>query len=125
MAENASQPKFIFSKKYRVQKKFEYKNILSLKNRFNGCCSIIYYRINPSLKNPRIGISASKKYGNAIKRNRFKRLAREAFRQNQKLLSKNIEFNIISKIISKKLSLKDLEQDILALTKFCSNNTIK
>ena len=32
---------------------------------------------------PRLGISVGKFYGNALKRNKFKRLVREAFRLNQ------------------------------------------
>ena len=31
----------------------------------------------------RLGVSVGKVYGNAVKRNRFKRLVREVFRQNQ------------------------------------------
>jgi len=40
-----------------------------------------------------LGISASKKFGNAIKRNKFKRLARESFRNHLNI--KALSFDIL------------------------------
>lgn len=47
--------------------------------------------------NNRIGITASKKVGNAVKRNRIKRIVREYFRHRKESLSGNRDINIIAK----------------------------
>ncbi len=52
---------------------------------------LIYYKKN-DLDHSRLGISASKKFGNAIKRNLFKRIIRETFRLNE---VKNSSFDIL------------------------------
>lgn len=46
------------------------------------------------LVEPRIGITASKKTGNAVTRNRIKRLVREFFRHN-KLMVAGMDLNVI------------------------------
>lgn len=45
----------------------------------------------------RIGITASKKVGNAIQRNRIKRIVREYFRHRKESLSGNRDINIIAR----------------------------
>lgn len=54
--------------------------------------SVLFYFKPNLLSNSRLGISASKKFGNAVKRNLFKRIVREEFRHSK---LKNLNFDIL------------------------------
>jgi ribonuclease P protein component len=63
----------------------------------------------------RFGITASKRYGNAPERNRFKRLVREAFRTARHLLPPNLEFNVAPRQKAKEAKMQDIQQELLYL----------
>jgi ribonuclease P protein component len=57
----------------------------------------------------RVGVSASRKTGNAVERNRAKRLLREVFRRNKYCLSPGIDLVVIARKGLKEQSYKTLE----------------
>ncbi|CAN5583901.1 hypothetical protein BH11PLA2_BH11PLA2_34890 [soil metagenome] len=71
-----------YPKSHRLRTTAEFKRVYDRK------CSasnerLIVYALNNELGHPRLGCSVSRKAGNAVVRNRIKRLFREAFRQLQ------------------------------------------
>ncbi len=46
---------------------------------------------------PRLGITASRRVGNAVTRNRLKRIIREWFRLNKRAVTASLDINIIAK----------------------------
>jgi ribonuclease P protein component len=85
-----------FSKHERIRKRKDYLTIYQ-----QGTRGYSEHFITITKKNPlgvqRLGITVSKKVGNAVKRNRIKRLLREFFRLNKSRLSNSQDILIMAK----------------------------
>ena len=67
------------NKRFRIKKNEEFSKIISYRHSKAGKVFIMYYQ-ERNQENARVGISVSKKLGNAVVRNRIKRQVREMLR---------------------------------------------
>jgi ribonuclease P protein component len=75
----------------------------------------IWVRLN-DLAVPRLGLIVGRRHGNAVQRNRLKRLIREAFRLNQKRIMSGMDL-ICSPAPGKTLTLDGVVESLLKLSK--------
>lgn len=87
------QPDLSFKKHNRLLNRDDYVRLSSSKNSVAGRSFVVIWARNQGSE-PRLGITASKRTGNAVTRNRLKRLIREFFRQN-KLTVAGTDLNVI------------------------------
>lgn len=84
-------------KAYRVKRNSEFQDILRSGKSFANRELVIYYKSKVRQKHFRIGISVGKKIGNAVTRNRIKRLIRESFIQLEDNITSEIDIIIIAR----------------------------
>ena len=72
-----------FSRDDRLRKRTEFEACYASGVRVSGRHLVLFLVADPAASRPRIGISVSKKVGNAVVRNRVKRRLRELFRRNR------------------------------------------
>jgi ribonuclease P protein component len=102
-------------KAYRVKKNSEIKSILRTKKSKGNQYFVIYKKINHDMTHFRFAVSVSKKYGNAVERNKAKRYIREIVRQLD--IDKPVDFFVVIKNKSKQLSFYQQKVQIKALLK--------
>jgi ribonuclease P protein component len=77
--------------------------------------TIIAYRLPNQTEVSRIGISATKKIGNSVKRNKVKRRIREAIRRNASFLPHGEDIVIVARRECTTANFADIESDIRKL----------
>ena len=99
-----------FPKESRIRKKSEYRQFLS-RPFFKGRYVLIYYFNNH--RRPKLGITCSKKFAaNACVRNRFKRIAKEAFRLTECPYPLSLHLLPLQKAV--KATMTDIQQDLIS-----------
>jgi len=79
-----------------IRKRAEFLQIQKKSRKINSKhFTICYCKSIPNLDEVRLGLVATKKIGNAVVRNRGKRLLREAFRRNKNSFPKKLDVVII------------------------------
>lgn len=101
------------SKPERVVRKRDFERV------FRARCSaadmrLVVYVCPNELEYSRLGLAVSKKLGNAVVRNRIKRLIREAYRLNKAQLPKGIDLVVIPKARAR-LTLPEVTESLLHL----------
>lgn len=87
-------PRFFFRKNHRLVDNNHFKRVISGRT-FSGRGVLRMYVLPNDTGYPRFGVSIGKKSGNAVQRNRVKRLAREAFRLEQYNIAPDYDYLLI------------------------------
>ena len=108
--------KFGFRKKERLSKQGEFERVRREGKSYRGTFTALYVLSVPGGEN-RIGFSVGKKAGGAVRRNRLKRLFREAYRLNKDRLVKGMDLLLVIRGKSGELNFEGAEKELLSLLK--------
>ena len=97
-----------------VKKNEDFKRIIDLNNCYKNNFLLIHYGSN-NLDYYRFGISVSKKIGNAVNRNYYKRIIRNIVDNHKKLYSKGKDYIIILRKACTGAKYKDIENAFIEL----------
>ena len=106
-----------FIKDYRLRKRWQYLEVQNGGYKITSRFFIGLAVFNPQERDARIGIAASKRYANAVGRNRIKRLIREAFRLHILRLPPGCDFVVVPKKFAKGQDSQRLFEDLSQLGK--------
>lgn len=112
--QEVSRISYKFPKKFRLLKRAEFKKISRNRRRIKSKYIVIDY-IFDLTDFPKIGIAASKKFGKAHDRNRFKRITKEAFRLIAPTIPTALSFVVRPTSDAKKAKMQDIQKEMLFL----------
>ena len=88
--------KYKFTKEYRILRRPEFVRLSQNGKKIQNRHFLLFY--TPGRENrTRLGVTVTKRVGNAVTRNRLKRLARECFRVNRNRFKKDWDISLIAK----------------------------
>ncbi len=102
---------FSFKKEERISKRAEFINLNLHRNRYYTKNFTVILKQNRR-DVTRLGITASKRVGNSVKRNRIKRLIREFFRLNKQQIPEGYDIMIIALRESNKLNFFKVQEEL-------------
>lgn len=113
------------NKKYRLRKRQEFSYTYKRGRSIANSCLVLVYRKN-GLDVSRVGFSVSKKYGNAVNRNRIKRRLKEIYRGRIDEIRTGFDLIFIVRIRAKGASFARLEnqmENLLRRAKLLENSS--
>ena len=105
-----------FPKSERLQYGHEFRRIYDEGRKTEGRLAVLFaLDERPANAARAVGIVTSRKVGNAVERNRGRRLLREAYRLNKHKLRDDLQMVIIARAAIRGKRLRDVEADLMAL----------
>lgn len=105
----------------KIKKNEEFQKIYQEGKKIYGHYCLLFVTQKTSFSNNKYGFVASKKIGNAVCRNRLKRIFREIVKNHTELFPKNSDFIFVAKKTAgekiKTLQYQEVEKDVLRILK--------
>ncbi|HEU5397400.1 MAG TPA: ribonuclease P protein component [Verrucomicrobiae bacterium] len=109
----AGPPRLKFGRAMRIQQGRDFSRVRQDGQRLVHGCLIANWRKLPEDSTSRLGVVTSAKIGNAVVRNRARRLFREAFRRHQHDFSGPIDLVLVARASIAGRAFADVEKDFL------------
>ncbi|ENH98449.1 ribonuclease P [Gracilibacillus halophilus YIM-C55.5] len=99
-------------KAYRIKKNKEFQSVFTKGASFANRQLVIYYLHKDDQKHFRVGLSVSKRIGNAVKRNQIKRYLRQAFLELEPTIHSNYDIVIIARKPTKDMNFHQIKKSL-------------
>lgn len=106
----------------RLRTQYDFEQVRSQGTRLNCGLFIVQYTVEDQLKHSRLGVIASRRVGNAVKRNYGKRVFRNLFRNHQKNLPLGTNLVMVLRSNFDSVPYAELEMRFLKACKNISEN---
>jgi ribonuclease P protein component len=104
-------------KPLRLRNRNDYQHVYRVKNTAANMQFVIFFRKNKQTALFRAGISVSKKNGNAVIRNRLRRVIKEILRQHKEEIVSQMDFVVVARKGIELIPFHDLEKNLLHVLK--------
>ncbi len=102
-----------FPREARISSRKQYLDIYARGHRLHSAYFVVFGVASPEA-GPRLGITATKKFGPAVARNRIKRVVREIFRHHRDELTQSVDIVVNVKAAAREQTKVRLESDLSA-----------
>ncbi|GEN56409.1 ribonuclease P protein component [Halolactibacillus alkaliphilus] len=99
-------------KAYRLKSNDDFQQVFKRGTSFANRQLVLYYLPKQDQTHFRIGLSVSKKVGNAVVRNRIKRYLRQAFHELDQDVKQAYDFVIIARVPTKDLNFHEMKKSL-------------
>ena len=103
-------------KRFRVKKEKDF-NAIFKKGKSFANRKFVIYRLENNVQHFRVGLSVSKKLGNAVTRNQIKRRIRHILIEHKNQLVENVDFVVIARKGVEILDYAEMEKNLLHVLK--------
>ena len=100
-------------RKLRLRNREDFSRIYRNGKSFANSQFVVYWSRSMKAEPFRLGVSASKKIGNAVVRNRMRRLVKEIVRQHTERIAGQLDFIVIVRKPAVGMKMKELEKSML------------